>query len=45
MIIPTMLGLIALFAVISIVLSGDDRRDDLVDRNGQLPYWVRYGHR
>lgn len=46
MIIPTMLGLIALFALISIALSGgaDDRWDGVVDRNGQLPFWVRFGH-
>ncbi len=46
MIIPTMLGLIALFAVVSILFSADptDRRDDLADRNGQLPFWIRFGH-
>ena len=41
MIIPSVLLLIVIFSVASIVLSGDDDRQD---RPGELPYWIRFGH-
>jgi hypothetical protein len=44
MIIATVIGLLALFSFVSILLSGDDElpEDDPRDR---LPVWARYGLR
>ena len=44
MIIPTLLGLAAIFSIATIVLSTDDSPRDTTHA-GELPYWVRYGHR
>ncbi len=44
MIIPTILGLAVIFSIASIVLSTDDSPRDRTPA-GELPFWVRYGHR
>jgi hypothetical protein len=44
MIIATVLGLLALFSFVSILLSGDDELPE-VDPRDQLPTWVRFGLR
>ncbi len=44
MIIPTLIGLAALFSIASIVLSIDESsRDTTTTKPGELPVWVRYG--
>jgi hypothetical protein len=44
MIVATVLGLLALFSFVSIVLSGDDELP-AVDPRDRLPTWVRFGLR
>jgi len=44
MIIATVLGLLALFSFVSIVLSGDDELPQ-GDPRDRLPAWVRFGLR
>jgi hypothetical protein len=44
MIVATVLGLLALFSIVSLVLSGDDELPE-VDPRDQLPTWARYGLR
>ncbi len=44
MIVATVLGLLALFSVVSIVLSGDNEHSE-VDPRDQLPVWARFGLR
>ncbi len=44
MIIPTLIGLVAIFSIASIVLSVDESsRETTTTRPGELPFWVRYG--
>jgi hypothetical protein len=43
MILPTLLGLAAIFAIASIVLSIDESSRDTTTPPGELPFWVRYG--
>lgn len=45
MIIATTLGLLALFSLISILLSGEDGQDPQAFRRDEFPFWLRYGHR
>ena len=44
MIIATVLGLLALFSIVSIMLSGDDELPE-VDPRDRLPTWARFGVR
>jgi hypothetical protein len=44
MIIATVLGLLALFSFVSILLSGDDELPE-ADPRDRLPVWARYGMR
>jgi hypothetical protein len=44
MILATVLGLLALFSFISILLSGD-HTEPQVDPRERLPIWARYGMR
>jgi hypothetical protein len=44
MIIATVLGLLALFSFVSILLSGDDELPE-ADPRDRLPVWARYGLR
>jgi hypothetical protein len=44
MIIATVLGLLALFSFVSILLSGDDELPE-VDPRDRLPTWARFGVR
>ena len=44
MILAAVLGLLALFSFISILLSGDDSEPQ-VDPRDSLPLWARYGMR
>jgi hypothetical protein len=44
MIIATVLGLLALFTVVSILLSNDDELPE-ADPRDRLPAWARYGLR
>jgi hypothetical protein len=44
MIIATVLGLLALFSFVSILLSGDDELPE-VDPRDRLPTWARFGMR
>jgi hypothetical protein len=44
MILATVLGLLALFSFISILLSGDDSEPQ-ADPRERLPIWARYGIR
>jgi hypothetical protein len=44
MIIATVLGLLALFSFVSILLSGDDELPE-VDPRDRLPTWARFGLR
>ena len=44
MILATVLGLLALFSFISILVSGDDELSE-ADPRDQLPTWARFGLR
>ncbi len=44
MIVATVLGLLALFSFISILLSGDDQLPE-ADPRDTLPIWARFGQR
>ncbi len=44
MIIATVLGLLALFSFVSVLLSGDDKSPE-VDPRDRLPTWARFGLR
>ena len=44
MIIATILGLLALFSFVSLLLSGDDDLHE-ADPRDQLPTWARFGMR
>jgi hypothetical protein len=44
MIIATVLGLLALFSFVTILLSGDDEQPE-ADPRDQLPTWARFGLR
>ncbi len=43
MLIATVIGLLALFSFISLLLTGDDS-DTRTDPRDQLPLWARFGH-
>lgn len=45
MIIATVIGLLALFSFVSILLSGDDELPEASDPRDRLPVWARYGLR
>ena len=45
MVIATIIGLLALFSLITILVSSEDPRDTERYRKTDLPLWVRYGHR
>jgi hypothetical protein len=45
MIIPTLLVLAVIFSVAAIILSYDDPSQNTIDGTGELPFWIRYGHR
>ena len=44
MVLATVLGLLALFSFVSILLSGDDELPE-ADPRDQLPTWARFGLR
>jgi len=43
MIIATVIGLLALFSILSILLGGDDASDPRGNGREELPFWLRYG--
>jgi len=45
MIIATVIGLLALFSILSILLSGDEAADPRGPGKGESPIWLKYGHR
>jgi hypothetical protein len=45
MIIATLIGLLALFSILSILLGSDDPEDPRAYRKDEFPFWLRYGHR
>ena len=45
MIIATLIGLLALFSVISILVGSEDTQDPHAYRKDEFPFWLRYGHR
>jgi hypothetical protein len=45
MIIATLVGLLALFSILSILLGTEDTQDPRAFRKDEFPFWLRYGHR
>ena len=45
MLLATVIGLLALFSILSIVLGGEDEHDLHAYRRDEFPFWLKYGHR
>ena len=45
MVIATVIGLLALFSILSIVLGGEDGQDLHSYHRDEFPFWLKYGHR
>lgn len=45
MVIATVIGLLALFSILSILLSGDVVSDTQGSGEEEFPFWLKYGHR
>jgi hypothetical protein len=45
MIIATVIVLLALFSILSILLSGDEASDPRGYGSEEFPFWLKYGHR
>jgi hypothetical protein len=45
MIIATVIGLLAIFSILSILLSGEDVHVSRGYPKDEFPFWLKYGHR